>query len=76
MEFVLVPMALNEKDSMHLGRRAARSVGAVQNEILVRTAASRSIGECGAVHWPMELSLLTPHGAHVIAITSLPFEDD
>jgi predicted nucleotide-binding protein len=75
MEFVLVPLALNEKDCTHL-ERAARCINAVQGAVSVRTAGPQVLSGLNAVPWPIDSSVLTSHGSHVIAVTSLPFEDN
>lgn len=75
MEFTLVPVSLNAQDGVHL-ERAARCVRAVQDAISFLTATPQ-VFECHTVvPWPTELSTLASHGANVIGITFLPFEDN
>lgn len=75
MEFALVSVALSGRDDVHL-KRAGQCIDAAQDVISLRAVASESLANDQAVSWPIDLSFLEDHGPNVIAVTSLPFEDN
>jgi Predicted nucleotide-binding protein containing TIR-like domain len=75
MQFTLLPLSLSEQDARHLDR-AARCIGTVQQAISFRMGEPQALKNSVPIAWPLKGVNLEGQGSNVIAITSLPFEDD